>query len=133
MYIKDKQVLENKIVFDCSPVYDTHNLIKRARAIVDDYFTFINYESMLETYNLRKYSIEPLFEQLEIRKRLYGVRVSELLYLQNPFTIDFLKNGKIYVYFPAGLSDDERILDADKQREIFIDRIERGIKYVFIS
>lgn len=133
MYIKSQEVKEDKVVFECSPVYDTHRLVNRARAIVDDYFTFVNFESMLEIHNFRKYSIAPLFEQFETRKRLYGVKVSELLYYDLPFSIDVLKNGKVIVYFPSGLADDERFSGSEKERDLFVDRFERGIKYVSIS
>lgn len=124
MFIKDKVKNNDHINFVCMPVYDTHRLIKRARAIVDDYFTFINYERLSENYNFRKYCIEPVFDTQNEIKRLVAVKVTCLLFYNSEFVLLFNKTGEIKSYYPS---------DNTIDKQLFEDVIERTIKYVSLS
>lgn len=125
MYIKDIKQETNYTSFICMPVYDTHRLVNRARFIVDDYFTFINYDKLSENFNFRKYCLEPVFEQYEAGKRLVAVKVTCLLFYDKEFVLEFYKNGEIRAYFPGGSEKFDR--------ELFDQVIERTVKYVSVS
>lgn len=125
MYIKDKNKNKDNVCFICMPVYDTHRLINRARCIVDDYFTFVNYDTYSERYNFRKYCIEPIFDTHNDQRRLIGARVECLLFYDKEFTLEFYKNGEIKAFYP----EPSEKFDHD----LFEQVIERTVKYVSIS
>lgn len=125
MYIKDINKQKDFTSFVCMPVYDTHRLVNRARFVVDDYFTFINYDKYTENFNFRKYCIEPVFEEIENGRRLVAVKVSCLLFYDKEFTLVFYKTGDIRAYFPSGSEKFDR--------DLFDQVIERTVKYVSVS
>lgn len=125
MYIKDVNKNKDYTSFVCMPVYDTHRLVNRARAVVDDFFTFINYDRYTENFNFRKYCIEPVFDQVDSGKRLVAVKVTCLLFYDKEFSIEFYKTGEVRAYFPSG---------SDKfDRDLFDQVMERTVRYVSIS
>ncbi len=123
MYIKDKIESKNKIEFKVSPIFTTHGLIKRAREIVDDYFTFNNFDNYSEKFNFRKYCISPIFDvDNNGYKYLSSVKIEELLYKDEPFEVIVAKNGSICFSIPESMHEDER--------SAYITRFERMIQYV---
>lgn len=123
MYIKDKIENKEKVEFKVSPIFTTHALINRARAIVDDYFTFTNFDNYSEKFNFRKYCISPIFDTDNNGfKYLSSVKIEELLYKNEPFEVTVSKNGSICFTIPESMSDEER--------SAYITRFERMIQYV---
>lgn len=121
MRIKDKIVSETKVEFYISPVFTSEKLVERCRKLVDDYFTFVNYDKYSQYYNFRKYCLEPIFEEREGIGFLIGIYIKCLKYQKFDVTFVVKKSGYISINIPDELHEDER--------EFFITRFERMIEY----
>lgn len=119
MYIKEKNIKDNKLTFKTSPIFKNELLVHIARKLVDDYFTFTNWKEYSQSYNFRKYSIEPIRND---DKKMIGLTISELLFSGRPFIINCFKSGTIEITIPDDLEE------LDKQT--FESRFERMISYV---
>lgn len=119
MFIKEKDIKDNKITFKTSPIFKNELLVHMARKLVDDWFTFTNWKEYSQSYNFRKYCISPIRNE---DNKMIGLTISELLYSGRPFNIHCYKSGMIEIEIPADLED------LDKQT--FETRFERMISYV---
>lgn len=121
MKIKDKRVYDSHVEFYVSPVFTSERLVERCRKIVDDYFTFVNYEKYSQYYNFRKYCLEPIFEEKEGVGFLVGIFIKCLEYKKLGIIFNVKKSGLISITIPDELHEDER--------EFFVTRFERMIEY----
>lgn len=121
MRIKEKCIKDNYIEFVISPCFTSEALVKRCRALVDDYFTFINFEHYSQYYNFRKYCLEPIFEEKNDIGFLVGIVIKYLKYQKFDITFNVKKSGYISISIPDELHEDER--------QTFFTRFERMIEY----
>lgn len=117
MYIKDKIIDENKVLFKISPVFSSEELVKRCRMIVDDYFTFVKFDTLSKNYDFRKYCLNPVKDEY----RLTAIEITELLYAGNPFSVKVHRNGDTEFYYPVNM--------APENKELFINHFERMLNY----
>lgn len=122
MYIKNKEVTKDYITFEVSPLFSSIKLVERCRALVDDYFTFTDFNTYSQRFNFRKYCLEPIFVEVDGVGRLDGICIKELLYKKLPILINVYKKGIIKIQIPADLLAEDR--------DIFITRFERMVQYV---
>lgn len=121
MRIKEKNISDNKVVFFISPCFTSEKLVERCRKLVDDYFTFVNYDRYSQYYNFRKYCLEPIFEEKENIGFLVGIYIKCLQYQKFDIIFVVKKSGYISISIPDELHEDER--------SMFISRFERMIEY----
>lgn len=118
MYIKNKVINDNSVNFEVSPIFSTSGLVNRCRKIVDDYFTFTNFDNYSQKYNFRKYCLSPNISNYVVQ----SIDIQELTYKNAPFNITVTRSGIITFEFPENMNNEDK--------EIFITRFERMIQYV---
>lgn len=117
MFIKEKEIKDNEVMFKISPVFTTEDLVTRCRKLVDDYFTFFKLESYQKNYDFRKYSLSPVRAGYIVT----SINISDLEYYKSSFHIMVFRDGQIIVSFPENITSENK--------ELFITRFERGIQY----
>lgn len=119
MYIKEKNIEDNKLKFKTSPIFKNELLVHLARKVVDDYFTFTNWKEYSQSYNFRKYCLSPIRNE---DNKMIGLTISELLFAGRHFNINMFKSGLIEIEIPADIEEMEK--------QTFESRFERMISYV---
>lgn len=116
MFIKKIETTENFISYECSPVFSTAELVQRCRTIVDDYFTFVNYEKYTHKYNFRKYCLEPEFSDFKI---VYQITIQGLKFKDLDINVVVKRTGPIIVLLPKDIEKvDISVLESAFERTI---------------
>lgn len=119
MKIKNIEKNSIQVKFTVSPVFNTEELVKRCRNIVDDFFTFVKFDNYTQYYNFRKYCLNPL--RRDESYLVYAVEILDLVYSDTSFCITCFRNGDIVIDYPQNMTNENK--------ELFVTRMERMIEY----